>query len=417
VSTVITTSPALDGERGEASEEVPGRPLRVAQVVTRFTAGAGGIALRGALALDRDRYVNTILAADGGSLLASAEEAGLEVIRLRHMAGGRGIYPWRDARGIEELSEHLLAQRFDLVHTHSAKAGALGRLAARRIGIPAVHTFHGFPFHEFQSAATRKLLVEAERRLGRITDFFLAAGTTVAADAVRLRIAPPDRIRAFATVAIDENIQPRTADARRRGRLLLGIPEEVPVIGTVARLDAQKSPLDLVKAVAALARPDLRAVWVGGGELRSETERLIARLGLGDRFSLLGERDDVAALLPAFDVFALSSLYEGLPCALVEAMSCGIPVVATAVNSVSELVVPGETGLLARPRDPASLGRALAFMLDDPEAAHRMATAGRAHVGDRYRPEALGSTLSDVYEQVLEGAETRSAAAPAARRR
>jgi glycosyltransferase involved in cell wall biosynthesis len=417
VSAVSTTSPDLLRDRSEASEEVRGRPFRVAQVVTRFTAGAGGIALRGALALDSERFSCTVLAADGGSLLDSAEAAGLRVIRLRHMAGGRGIYPWSDARGIEELSEHLAAQKFDLVHTHSAKAGALGRLAARRVGLPAVHTFHGFPFHEFQSAATRRLLVEAERRLGRITDFFLAAGTTVAADAVRLKIAPPDRIRAFATVAVDENIRPRTTAARRHGRRLLGVPEDVPLIGTVARLDSQKAPLDLVKAVSSLARPDLHAVWVGGGELRSRTERLIAGLGLGERFGLLGERDDVAALLPAFDVFALSSLYEGLPCALVEAMSVGIPVVATAVNSVSELVVPGETGLLARPGDPASLSRALAFMLDNPDDAHRMAAAGRAHVGDRYRPEALGSTLTDVYERVLATTRTRFAVAAGAGRR
>jgi glycosyltransferase involved in cell wall biosynthesis len=411
VSTVFTATPTLEGDQSEASVEVCGRPLRVAQIVTRFTAGAGGIALRGALALDGDRYTNTVIAADGGSLLETAEAAGLGVIRLRHMAGGRGIYPWRDARGVEELSEHLVAEKFDLVHTHSAKAGALGRLAAHRIGIPAVHTFHGFPFHEFQSTATRKLLIEVERRLGRITDFFLAAGTTVAADAVRLKIAPPDRIRAFATVAVDPDIRPRTAAAHRRGRMLLGIPEGVPLIGTVARLDSQKSPLDLVRAVSSLGRPDIHAVWVGGGELRSQTERLIARLGLGDRFRLLGERNDVAALLPAFDVFALSSLYEGLPCALVEAMTCGVPVVATAVNSVSELVVPGETGLLARPGDPTSLGRALAFMLDRPDDAERMAAAGRSHVGDRYRPEALGATLSTVYEHVLEATRTRSTVA------
>lgn len=410
MNALSTASPALLRDESEASAQVGGRPLRVAQVVTRFTAGAGGIALRGALALDRARFSTTVLAADGGSLLESAEAAGLNVIRLRHMAGGRGIYPWRDARGIDELSEHFAAQHFDLVHTHSAKAGALGRLAAHRLGIPAVHTFHGFPFHEFQSAPTRRLLVTAERRLGRITDYFLAAGTTVAADAVRLRIAPPDKIRAFATVAIDENIRPRTAAARRHGRQLLGVPEDVPLIGTVARLDAQKSPLDLVKAVSSLARPDLHVVWIGEGDLRPQTERLIARLGLGDRFRLLGERDDVAALLPALDVFALSSLYEGLPCALVEAMTCGIPVVATAVNSVSELVVSGETGLVARPGDPASIGRALALMLDRPDDAQRMAAAGRAHVGARYQPDALGSALTEVYEHVLETAQTRSAA-------
>jgi glycosyltransferase involved in cell wall biosynthesis len=403
VSTVSVISPTTSPwARSEASTGTGGRPFRVAQVVTRFTAGAGGIALRGALALDRERFSTVVLSADGGSLLGSAEDAGLEVIRLRHMAGGRGIYPWRDARGVEELSEHLAALEVDLVHTHSAKAGALGRLAAHRVGVPAVHTFHGFPFHEFQSAPTRSLLVRIERRLARITDFFLAAGTTVAADAVRLRIAPPDRIRAFATVAIDERIRPRTVAARRKARTILGVPEDVPLIGSVARLDAQKSPHDLVEAVALLDRPDLHAVWIGDGGLRSRTERLIARRGLSGRFRLLGERADVAELLPAFDVFALSSLYEGLPCALVEAMTCGIPVVGTAVNSVCELVVAGETGVLARPRDPASLSRALAFMLDHPEHARRMAAAGRAHVTGRYQQESLGAALNDVYESVLE---------------
>jgi glycosyltransferase involved in cell wall biosynthesis len=410
VSTVSPISPATSPwDRNEASTGSGGRPFRVAQVVTRFTAGAGGIALRGALALDGNRYSTTILAADGGSLLPDAEAAGFGVIRLRNMAGGRGIYPWRDARGVEELSEHLLGLDVDLVHTHSAKAGALGRLAAHRIGVPVVHTFHGFPFHEFQSAPTRRALIGIERRLGKITDFFLAAGTTVAADAVRLRIAPPDRIRAFATVAIDEDIRPRTEAARRRGRRLLGVSEYVQLIGTVARLDAQKAPQDLVEAVALLDRPDLQVAWVGGGDLRSRIERLIARRGLAGRFRLLGERDDVAELLPAFDVFALSSLYEGLPCALVEAMTCGIPVVATAVNSVCEIVVPGETGLLARPGDPRSLARALAALLDHPERARRMAEAGQSHVTGRYERESLGRTLDDVYRTVLQTSTLRRA--------
>jgi len=375
----------------------------VAQVVTRFTAGAGGIALRGAVALDPERYHTTILAAEGGSLLAEAEGAGLDVIRLRHMAGGRGIYPGNDVRGIRELEQHLAAGGFDLVHTHSAKAGALGRIAARRVGVPAVHTFHGFPFHEFQSPATRALLVEIERRLGWITSFFLASGTTVAADAVRLRIASPDRIRAFATVAVDEAIRPRTAESRARARRLVGVPDPAPLIGTVARLDDQKAPHHLVRAVALLNRDDVHAVWVGGGVLRERIEALIDRLGLAGRFHLLGERDDVAAILPAFDVFALPSLYEGLPCALVEAMTCGVPVVATAVNSVSELVVPGETGLLARPGDPRSLAQALAALLDRPGEAARLAGAASLHVATRYRSSDLGAAVSSVYETVLAG--------------
>jgi glycosyltransferase involved in cell wall biosynthesis len=143
--------------------------------------------------------------------------------------------------------------------------------------------------------------------------------------------------------------------------------------------------------------------WAGDGELRSQTERLIDRKGLTGRFLLLGQRADVTELLPAFDVFALASIYEGLPCALLEAMTCGIPVVATAVNAVPEIVISGRTGLLARPGDPASLSRALRYLLEHPQQGARMAAAAREHIRERFRPEALGRHFSDVYDLALAG--------------
>ena len=391
----------------KALPNAPVRPLRVAQVVTSFTAGAGGITLRGALGLDPARYATTILGGEGGSFAARAEEAGFPVVALRHMSPARRVNPWLDTQGMKELAAHLTAGEFDLVHTHSAKAGALGRVAARRAGVPAiVHSFHGFPFHEFQSPLVRGALLGIERRLARITDYFLTDGTMVAAEAVRLKLAPPDRIRAIAS-PIDDDIVTVSDASRRHARRLLGIPEDVRVVGTVARLDSQKAPLDLVEAMAGLRRPDVCTVWVGDGNLRAKTERLIRRRGLEDRFLLAGTRSDVSRLLPGFDVFAMSSLYEGLPCAVVEAMKCGVPVVATAVNSVPEIVISGKTGLLARPGDPESLGRALAYVLDHRDEAVRMAEAARVHVGDRFRPEVLSQDLMEAYELALRHAGSR----------
>jgi glycosyltransferase involved in cell wall biosynthesis len=396
MSSLLTANDAAT-ERTLAHASV--RRLRVAQVVTKLSAGAGGITLRGALALDRSRFSTTIVTAEGGSLISRAEEAGLQVIRMRHMAPD--MRPLSDVRGVGELTRILADGDFDLVHTHSSKAGGLGRIAARRAGVGAVvHSFHGFPFHEFQSAARRRAYLAAERWLARLTDYFLADGTIVAAEAVRLKIAPPERITAIAS-PIDGDIPVVSEGARRQARLLLGLPRDAKVVGTMARLDAQKAPLDMVEAFAALRRPDVRMVWVGDGGLRAKTERLIARRGLADRFMLLGERADVPALLPGFDVFAMSSLYEGLPCALIEAMTCGVPVVATAVNSVPEIVISGKTGLLARPRDPVSLSRALEHMLDHPLEAARMADAAHTYIGDRFRTEALGDDLMTIYAAAL----------------
>jgi glycosyltransferase involved in cell wall biosynthesis len=273
--------------------------------------------------------------------------------------------------------------------------------------VPAiVHSFHGFPFHQFQPAVVRRSLLAAERGLARITDYFLADGTMVAAEAVRLRLAAPETIRAIAS-PVDDGIAVATAETRRHARMLLGLPDGATVVGTAARLSRQKAPVDMVRALARLGREDVTVVWIGDGELRPRTEREIRRCGLERRFLLLGERSDVPALLPAFDVFALSSLYEGLPCALVEAMTCGIPVVATAVNSVPEIVIAGRTGLLARPADPAGLAHALRFMLDHPAAAAEMAAAARSHIGAGFRPDVHARDLVVAYGSALELAARR----------
>ena len=401
----MSAPPAVVNVNGSVQRQAhwraPVRRLRVAHVNANFFAGSGGITLREALALDQELYSTTILAPEDGSLFDRAEAAGLDVIRLRRMGGGRHVYPWADVEAVRELSEHLRAGEFDLVHTHAGRAGALGRVAARRVGVRTiVHTLHGFPFHEFQSPVTRGVLRAVERRLGRITDYFLTDGTFVASEAVRLKIAPPDRIRAL--ISPIDGIPPVSLSARRHARQLLGIPDGAKVVGTAARLSVQKSPLDMVTAIAALQRPDVYMVWVGDGELRAKTERLIKRRGMTDRFLLLGDREDVPSLLPAFDVFASSSLWEGLPCSVVEAMTCGIPVVATAVNSVPEIVVAGKTGIVTRPGDPASLSRALAYMLDNPDEAARMAEAARVHIGDQFRSDVLGRELTEVYEIALD---------------
>jgi glycosyltransferase involved in cell wall biosynthesis len=374
---------------------------RVATVITRFIAGAGGVALRGALALDPDKYSVTILSAPGGPLLAEAEQAGFEVIRLRHMRPEISLR--EDPRALRELTDELRKGRFDIVHTHSSKAGGLGRFAAHRVGVPAiVHTFHGFPFHNFQSFPLRATYVEIERRLGRITDQFLAVGGAVAAQAISLKIAPAERIRAIAS-AIETNIPEATASSRAAARRRLGLPDDALVVGTVGRLAPQKAPQDMVAAVEAMGRTDVYCVWVGGGPLLESTRKLIERRGLAGRFLLLGERQDVGELLPAFDVFALASLYEGLPCSIVEAMTCGVPVVATAVNAVPEVVVPGRTGLLVPPGAPKLLGKAIAYLLDHPDEGSRMAGAARTQLGDRFHPAVLGRDLAETYDLALNG--------------
>lgn len=368
--------------------------LRVAQVVTRFMAGAGGVALRGALALDPEQYEIAFITGEGDEdLMAKARAAGHEVVLLPHLRSE--IAPRDDRRALADLRACL--KGFDVVHTHSSKAGALGRLAAHRLEMGRiVHTFHGFPFHQFQSWPRRSAYIQIERSVGRFTDVFLAVGPAVAAEAVTRRIAPPERIRTIG-VALAKALNPPGPLDRAEARRTLGVPPGTHVVGTVGRLAFQKAPEDFVRALAGLRRSDVFGVWIGDGPLRAKAEGLAHKLGLSGRMLFTGERHDVEALLPGMDVFAMASRYEGLPCAIVEAMSAGLPVVATAVNAVPDLVIAGETGLLVPPGMPDLLGRAIGHLLDNPAYAARLGAAGRERLGEELSPDALGAVLGEAY--------------------
>ncbi|AWT46612.1 MULTISPECIES: glycosyltransferase family 4 protein [Streptomyces] len=366
----------------------------VAVVVTRFEAGAGVVALRGALGLDPAAFRPTIVTGRGERLLGVAREAGIEVVVEPALVSP--VSPADDVRALHRLTRLFARRRFDVVHTHSAKAGALGRLAAHRTGVPRiVHTFHGLPYHEFESAARRGLYAGIERRLGRCTDVALCVGTAVSVEVVRRGLVAPERVRTIG-VPVAQDAPVKTPAARSRARAALGLTGPGPVVGAVGRLAYQKHPEAFVRALAALRhRPGLTGVWLGGGELAGEVSRLAERDGAPVLFP--GERADVPDLLPAFDVFALPSRYEGLPVAVVEAMVCGIPVVATAVNAVPDVVVPGRTGLLVPPQRPDALARAVAHLLDHPREAARMVAEARARIDDRFTAKTLSEDLSAAY--------------------
>jgi glycosyltransferase involved in cell wall biosynthesis len=371
------------------------RRLRVAQVITRLMAGAGGVAVRGAIALDPDRYEVVFVIGSGNRLVGEAQVAGFEVVVMDRLHSEISLV--NDVRVRGELKTFLSAGKFDIVHTHSAKAGAVGRLAARDAHVGRiVHTYHGFPFHDFQSRPMRSAYVRIEKSLGKFTDAFLAVGPAVAAEAIRLRIAAPERVRTIG-VAVSAGPVPDASD-RAEARRLLGVPPGMRVVGTVGRLDFQKAPDDFVNALAALNRDDVFGVWIGDGPLRAQTEKLAARRGLTGRMSFVGERNDVSALLPGLDVFAMASRYEGLPCAIVEAMAAALPVVATAVNAVPNIVVAGETGLLVPPGRPELLSRALRHLIDNPDIAARLGATARANLGQELTPAALGAVLDETYQ-------------------
>jgi glycosyltransferase involved in cell wall biosynthesis len=248
------------------------------------------------------------------------------------------------------------------------------------------------------SPLRRRLYVTLERLVRPMTNTFIAVAPQIACEALELRVA-----RAGAVVVVQDAVEfdrvPRVPDPQIR--VGLGIPADVPLVGTVGRLDAQKAPLDFVRMAAAVAdsHPNARFIWVGEGELLDAARAEARQLGVDIMFT--GFRRDAPRIASCFDVYVVSSLYEGLGIALSEAQVSGRPAVATAVNGVVDIVIPGSTGLLAPPSDPKALARNVVWLLDHPEAARRMGETARVRALDLFEPAAMCTRIELVYSQLL----------------
>ncbi|MGE5700648.1 MAG: glycosyltransferase family 4 protein [Deltaproteobacteria bacterium] len=328
-----------------------------AQENTLFTVGA----------LDPRRFERVLIAGKGGMLDSRA--AAIEGCGFRQVDSlVREIRPVLDARAFLSLRAILRKEKKRarglplVVHTHSSKAGILGRAAARAAGAEVVvHSIHGFGFHDSQPPPLRRLLVGLERAASRWTDAFIAVSEENIRQGVREKILSADRARLIRSGFDTARF---LAGSRERGKRLLGIPDGVPVVGTIAVLKPQKAPLDFVEVARRVRErvPAARFVIIGDGELRAEVEKAAAG-SLAGNFVLAGWREEIPDLLRAFDVFLLTSRWEGLPKVVPQALLSGVPVVATAVDGTREIVDDGVDGFLAPAGDVEALARRVADLL------------------------------------------------------
>jgi glycosyltransferase involved in cell wall biosynthesis len=315
-----------------------------------------------------------------------------------------------DARLLGQLTRFMQEQRYDIVHTHNAKAGIIGRPAAKLAGVPIIlHTYHLLSWHDGMQAnpnSRRKRLENALRSqfyfglewmAARATDIIVTVCEPNRQEAIARKLAPPDRIvNVYSGVELDRFQMELDRRAKKQS---LGLDAQHPVVGMIGRLSAQKAPLDFVAAARQVLqdRPDAQFIMIGDGPLLAE---VTAALADEPRIRLLGYRDDVPEILQILDVFALSSLWEGLGRALTEAMVAGAPVAATNVNGIPELVAHGRTGLLSPPADPAALAANIRWLLDNPEDARRMSEAARERVLTDFDSEKMIDQIAGLYERL-----------------
>lgn len=350
--------------------------------------------------LDRGKYDITLMSAPGGAWEERARQVpGVRVVLLSSLT--RPIHPLLDLEAFFRMTRFIRKEGFDIVHTHSSKAGILGRLAAKLAGTPCIiHTIHGFPFHDFMHPLIRRFYILLEKWTSKITDKLITVSKLNQKKAIELGFAPPEQF-----INIYSGIRYERFDAEvdvQEKRKSLNIPTNSTVVGMVGRLSAQKAPEYFIQAIPhVLAQhPDTQFLLVGDGELRGEIESLADTLSITHCLHILGFREDVPEILSLFDVFVLSSLWEGLGRSLTEALYLKRPVVATRVEGVPELVEDGKTGILVEPKDPVALARGINELISDPSFAQRLGEAGRKRVIADFCAENMTKQITHLYEEL-----------------
>lgn len=330
------------------------QPIKVLHLITRLiVGGAQENTIYTAQLLDPRRFEVEVLCGpqtgSEGSLIEEALQKGVKLSILPELV--RELNPLKDLIAFIKLSLILRKKRFAIIHTHSSKAGILGRLAARLAGIPVIfHTVHGWSFHDHMPKWRKRLFILLEKFSAKFTQRLIVVTRKDIQKGLRYGIGKPEQYLLIrSAIPLDEFLYPKFDQKQLRKEL--GIPINAPVIGTVGRLSPQKNPLEWIKIAARIVslQPDCCFLLVGDGPLRGEVESQIEKFCLKNQFILTGLRRDVPHLLSVLDVFLLTSLWEGLPRVIPQAMCREVPIVAYASDGVAEVIEHEQTGFLCQP--------------------------------------------------------------------
>lgn len=368
-------------------------------IITRMNVGgAAGFVLDACRRLPREEFAQAVIAGPApayeGSMLEDLAALGVEAFTLDSLR--RAPHPLRDEQAGRALTGHIRRWAPDVVHTHTAKAGYLGRAAAYSAGIPAVHHVHGWAALHEGGGLRRGLYLYAERRAARWCDRLLVVTPRDRELGLGLGIGRPGQY-ALVRAGIDAD-EVRSASDGPAPEAIARLAAEGPVVGFLGRLCDQKDPLAFLAAarLVARARPEARFLLLGDGPQRARVAREAARSGLGERLVLQPFCHEVPAVLRRLAALAHPSRHEGLPRLLLEALAVGTPIAATAVDGCAELLADGRNALVVAPRDPFALAAAVSRLLEDRALAGRLTETGRRELTPYGIDDAL-RVLAEVY--------------------
>lgn len=396
------------------------KKIKVLHLITRLEpGGAQKNTLYTAGHLDPERFEVVLACGPGekmdekGGMYAEARALASREppVRLRIVPDlARQIRPHRDLLSYFKICNLLMEERPDLIHTHSAKAGILGRFAARRVGVPAIHTFHGFAFERDDRSAWLYQLLE--RRAAEVSDRLVFVSKANQEEAKARRIGDPSKyllIRSGVKLADF----PARIESKEKKKQSIGARMHHPLIVMVGNYKRQKRPMDFLDVAKRVTgkSPEVNFAFIGngGGAYATRVESRRTFLGLDKHVHLLGVRKDVPEILAAADIFILTSFWEGLPRALVEAMKSGLPCVCYAVDGVKDILKDGINGFAIRPGDTEGMAEKICLLLKDKNLREKMGRAAAETIGPEFDIDHMVRQQEGLYEQLLK---EREAAAP-----
>jgi glycosyltransferase involved in cell wall biosynthesis len=385
--------------------------IRVLRAIARLNMGGPTLHVSYLSAGLRERGYETMLVAGTvgqgeQSMAYVADELGVPVVTIPHLH--REISPVRDLLATWRLARIIRIERPTILHTHTAKAGAVGRAAALLAGRSRppiiVHTFHGHVLRGYFGRFWTGVFRQLERLLARITDALVAVSPEVRDELVALGVAPASKFRVIRLGIELDNRVSSDGSARAETRRTMGVPEARFVVGWIGRMTGVKRTDVVLKGFRALRDNGVDAIlcMVGDGPDRAAVEQLAGELGIVRDCLFAGYQEDVGPFFAAFDVFVLPSGNEGTPVTAIEALATGCPVVATRVGGVPDVVDDGVDGFLVAPGAVQELAARLAELARDPELRVRMGAAGRERMRTRYAVDRLVDDVDRLYRELLE---------------
>lgn len=355
--------------------------------------------------LDPTRYDTLLVTGTEGSTEGSlrdlAEAEGIRVETVPEL--GREISPLSDARTLMKLYRLMRRERPHVVHTHMAKAGFVGRVAAKLAGVPViVHTFHGHVFHGYFSPRKTEVFLTMERACARMSNRIVTISPRLQQEIAAYGVTSPERI---SVIPLGFDLAKYAAVQRDSGAFhqALDLPAQATLIGAVGRLVPIKNISLLLRSlvIARRAEPNLHLVLVGDGEMRAALAAESKTLGLQDAVTFAGWQRDLPLVYADLAAVVISSDNEGTPASLIEAMASGCPVISTSVGGVPDIISDGETGRLVPPGSPEALAAALLALVREPEATQRMAAQARQFALSTFQGQRLINDVDRLYQQLL----------------